>query len=93
MATHAAQTNMLSQKTASGLSGRTVLAIRWGFPTLRGMLSPLTGERVLLGRDEDCQVKLPSPRVGSYATASLACVPQKLGTKSNRPQVSSGFLG
>lgn len=59
MITHSDQTAMPSQGTASGLSGQPVLAIRWGFPTSRGMLSLLTDARVLLGRDEDCQVKLP----------------------------------
>jgi hypothetical protein len=59
MATNAAQTTMPSRNTASGSSGRTVLAIRWGFPTSRGTLSLLSDERVLLGRDDDCQVKLP----------------------------------
>jgi transcriptional regulator with PAS, ATPase and Fis domain len=66
MATHSTQTTMPSQRTASGLSGRTVLAIRWGFPTSGGTLSLLTDERVLLGRDEDCQVKLPGKETSRH---------------------------
>jgi transcriptional regulator with PAS, ATPase and Fis domain len=50
---------MPSRNTTSGSSGQTALAIRWGFPTSRGTLSLLSDERVLLGRDDDCQVKLP----------------------------------
>ena len=35
-----------------------MLAIRWVFPTSRGMLTLLSDECILLGRDDDCQVKL-----------------------------------
>jgi len=59
MATRSAQTTMPSRSTTSGSSGQTVLAIRWGFPTSRGTLSLLTDERVVFGREDDCQVKLP----------------------------------
>jgi len=59
MATRSAQTTMPSPNTTAGSSNRAVLAIRWGFPTLQGRLSLLTDECVLLGRDDECQVKLP----------------------------------
>jgi transcriptional regulator with PAS, ATPase and Fis domain len=50
---------MPSQNTAGAGSSQILLAIRWGFPNSRGMLSHLSDARVLLGRDEDCQIKLP----------------------------------
>ncbi len=59
MVTASAQTTLPSQDTASGKPGTSVLAIRWGFPPPHGMLSLLTDERVLLGRDDDCQIRLP----------------------------------
>jgi len=59
MALRAAHTTMSSQNTASEGSNQTVLAIRWVFPTSRGTLTHLTDECILLGRDDDCQVKLP----------------------------------
>ncbi len=49
---------MSSRNTASEGSKPTVLAIRWVFPTSRGMLTLLSDECILLGRDDDCQVKL-----------------------------------
>jgi transcriptional regulator with PAS, ATPase and Fis domain len=66
MATRSAQTTMPSQETASGVSGRSVLAIRWGFPGTRGTLSLLNDERVLLGRDDDCRVKLPGKETSRH---------------------------
>ena len=35
-----------------------MLGIRWVFPTARGLLTHLLDERIVLGRDDDCQVKL-----------------------------------
>jgi len=58
MALRAAHTTMSSRNTASEGSKPTVLAIRWVFPTSRGMLTLLSDECILLGRDDDCQVKL-----------------------------------
>ncbi len=66
MATRSAQTTMPSQSTTSESSSRTVLAIRWGFPDLRGTISLLTDEHVLLGRDDDCQVKLPGKETSRH---------------------------
>ncbi len=58
MVSRAAHTTMSSRKTAPDGSSQAVLAIRWVFPTSRGMLTRLADERILLGRDDDCQVKL-----------------------------------
>src|SRR5450759_1368356 len=66
MATSSAQATLPSQNTASELSSQTVLAIRWGFPTSRGTLSFLTDKRVLLGRDDDCQVQLPGKETSRH---------------------------
>lgn len=66
MTTRSAQTTMPSQQTASGVSGQSVLAIRWGFPTSSGTLSLLSDKRVLLGRDDDCQVKLPGKETSRH---------------------------
>ena len=66
MATHPAQTTMPSRGTASGAAGQSLLAIRWGFPTSRSTLSLLTDDRVLLGRDDDCQVKLPGKETSRH---------------------------
>jgi pSer/pThr/pTyr-binding forkhead associated (FHA) protein len=58
MVSRAAHTTMSSQKTAPDGSNQAVLAVRWVFPTSRGTLTRLADERILLGRDDDCQVKL-----------------------------------
>jgi len=58
MVSRAAHTTMPSNKTATSGASRTALAIRWVFPTSRGMLTQLSDERIFLGRDDDCQVKL-----------------------------------
>jgi len=50
---------MSSQKTAPEGASQSELAIRWVFPTSRGMLTRLSEERIVLGRDEACQVRLP----------------------------------
>jgi DNA-binding NtrC family response regulator len=60
MASRAAHTTVPSKKTAAEGASQALLAIRWVFPNLRGMLTHLSVERILLGRDDDCQVKLPS---------------------------------
>jgi transcriptional regulator with PAS, ATPase and Fis domain len=49
---------MPSNKTATGGTSKPTLAIRWVFPTSRGLLTHLSDERIVLGRDDDCQVKL-----------------------------------
>jgi pSer/pThr/pTyr-binding forkhead associated (FHA) protein len=49
---------MPSNKTATGGMSQTVLGIRWVFPTSRGLLTHLSDERIVLGRDDDCQVRL-----------------------------------
>jgi transcriptional regulator with PAS, ATPase and Fis domain len=49
---------MPSNKTATGGTSKPTLAIRWVFPTSRGLLTHLADERIGLGRDDDCQVKL-----------------------------------
>ena len=49
---------MPSNKTATGGMSQPTLAIRWVFPTSRGLLTHLSDERLVLGRDDDCQVKL-----------------------------------
>jgi pSer/pThr/pTyr-binding forkhead associated (FHA) protein len=58
MASRVAHTTMASQNTAADGSGQTGLGIRWVFPTSRGLLTRLAGERSLLGRDDECQVQL-----------------------------------
>jgi len=58
MASRVAQATVPSQQTTSARIGPTALAIRWVFPSLRGQLSPLQSQRILLGRDDDCQIKL-----------------------------------
>jgi len=58
MASRVAHTTMASQNTAADGSSPPVLCIRWVFPTSRGLLTRLADERTLLGRDDDCQVKL-----------------------------------
>jgi transcriptional regulator with PAS, ATPase and Fis domain len=40
-----------------------VPAIRWVFPTSRGLLSSLAADRILLGRGEDCEVQLPGSEI------------------------------
>jgi transcriptional regulator with PAS, ATPase and Fis domain len=57
---------MPSQKTAAQGVGQPVLAIRWVFPTSHGILTRLSDERILLGRDDDCQVKLPSKETSRH---------------------------
>ena len=59
MVSRAAHTTMSSQKTAPEGASQSELAIRWVFPTSRGMLTRLSEERIVLGRDEACQVRLP----------------------------------
>ena len=59
MASRAAQSTVPSQQTTAARIGATVLAIRWVFPSPRGQLSLLQAQRLLLGRDEDCQIQLP----------------------------------
>ena len=49
---------MPSNKTATGGMSQPTLAIRWVFPTSRGLLTHLADERIVLGRDDDCQVQL-----------------------------------
>jgi hypothetical protein len=49
---------MPSNKTATGGMSQPTLAIRWVFPTSRGLLTHLSDARIVLGRDDDCQVKL-----------------------------------
>ncbi len=58
MASRAAHTTMPSKKTATSGASQTGLGIRWVFPTSRGLLTHLLDERIVLGRDDDCQVKL-----------------------------------
>jgi DNA-binding NtrC family response regulator len=58
MALRAVHTTMSSRNTASAGTIQAVLAIRWVFPNSRGMLTRLADECIVLGRDEDCQVKL-----------------------------------
>ena len=50
---------MSSQNTAPDGSGQSALAIRWVFPTSRGILTRLSDERIVLGRDDACPVRLP----------------------------------
>jgi len=50
---------MSSQNTAPEGASQSTLAIRWVFPTSRGILTRLTDERTLLGRDDTCQARLP----------------------------------
>jgi DNA-binding NtrC family response regulator len=57
---------MPSRKTVSRVSGEKVRAIRWGFPDSRGMLSLLADQHVLLGRGDDCQVKLPGKETSRH---------------------------
>jgi DNA-binding NtrC family response regulator len=59
MASRAAQPTVPSPQTTSARLGSTVLAIRWVFPSSRGQLSLLQAPRLLLGRDDDCQIQLP----------------------------------
>ena len=49
---------MPSKRTATAGASQTALGIRWVFPTSRGLLTHLLDERIVLGRDDDCQVKL-----------------------------------
>jgi len=49
---------MASPNTAADGSSQVALAIRWVFPTSRGPLTRLGDGRILLGRDDDCQVQL-----------------------------------
>lgn len=58
MVSRAAHTTMPSNRTATGGMSQPTLAIRWVFPTSRGLLTHLSDERLVLGRDDDCQVKL-----------------------------------
>jgi DNA-binding NtrC family response regulator len=58
MGSRGAHTTMPSNRTATGGESQTVLGIRWVFPTSRGLLTHLSDERIVLGRDDDCQVKL-----------------------------------
>jgi transcriptional regulator with PAS, ATPase and Fis domain len=57
---------MPSKKTAAEGSSQTVLALRWVFPNSRGMLTRLSDERIVLGRDDDCQVRLPSKETSRH---------------------------
>ncbi len=66
MATPSAQATLLSRETVSRVSGEKVRAIRWGFPDSRGMLSPLSGQRVLFGRGDDCHVNLPGKEISRH---------------------------
>jgi two-component system response regulator FlrC len=58
MASRVAHTTMASQMTAPEGASQPILAIRWVFPTSRGILTRLADQRILLGRDDDCQVQL-----------------------------------
>ena len=58
MTARPAHTTMSSQQTTPDGSGQGALAIRWVFPTSRGILTRLCDERIVLGRDDACQVKL-----------------------------------
>lgn len=66
MATPSVQTTLLSRETVSRGSGEKVRAIRWGFPDARGMLSLLSGQRVLFGRGDDCDVNLPGKEISRH---------------------------
>jgi DNA-binding NtrC family response regulator len=59
MASRPAHTTMSSQNTAPDGAVVTALAIRWVFPTSRGILTHLSEGRTVIGRDETCQVMLP----------------------------------
>jgi transcriptional regulator with PAS, ATPase and Fis domain len=50
---------MPSRDTTSAGRGRPVLAIRWVFPESQGRLSRLGRDTILLGRDDDCAIRLP----------------------------------
>jgi len=66
MVARAAHTTMPSKRTNAQGSSQAALAIRWVFPNPRGMLTRLSDERILLGRDDDCQVKLPSKETSRH---------------------------
>lgn len=59
-------TTMRSPQVTSGISGQPVLSIRWGFPDANGTRSLLTAQRVLLGREDDCNVKLPGKETSRH---------------------------
>jgi transcriptional regulator of acetoin/glycerol metabolism len=63
MASRAAQATVPSRQTTSAQRERCAPAIRWVFPTSRGSLSSLAGDRILLGRGEDCEVQLPGDEI------------------------------
>jgi DNA-binding NtrC family response regulator len=58
MVSGSAQTTMPSNETLGASSGGGVLSIRWMFPQRDGRLTRLEKDRVLLGRDKNCDVHL-----------------------------------
>src|SRR5512137_1262077 len=66
MASRPAHTTMSSQNTAPDGAGASTLAIRWVFPTSRGILTRLSEDRIVLGRDDACQVKLPGKETSRH---------------------------
>jgi len=72
MVSRAAHTTMPSNKTATGGMSQPTLAIRWVFPTSRGLLTHLSDERLVLGRDDDCQVKLLGKECSRHTPRSVA---------------------
>jgi transcriptional regulator with AAA-type ATPase domain len=66
MASRPAHTTMSSQNTAPEGAGGSGLAIRWVFPTSRGILTRLSDDRMVLGRDDACQVRLPGKETSRH---------------------------
>ena len=58
MASGPAQTTLPSNETLQGSGEGEVLAIRWLFPERQGLLTRLTQPRILLGRSDECDVRL-----------------------------------
>jgi transcriptional regulator with AAA-type ATPase domain len=59
MVTRATQSTVPSRQATSAEHAPLTPAIRWVFPNLRGLLSRLTADRLVLGRGEDCEICLP----------------------------------
>ena len=58
-----ANATMPGPRTDLGTKGKLVIAIRWIFPHLEGMLTVLAGRVLVLGRDPECDVVLKSDQV------------------------------
>jgi transcriptional regulator with PAS, ATPase and Fis domain len=57
---------MSSQRTAPEGVSPSTLAIRWVFPTSRGILTRLVDDVVSLGRDEACHARLPGKETSRH---------------------------